>query len=515
MTPDTQTSWDHETAALTRKLLRRLAAAVRQRRDQEAQRKDDYKAARKASAKLHEQLSTAIEADDPDDGSYVATVGTLAREAEAARDAEDAARREWTQAVARRRRAQDELRVAVRRQFQELPLFDRPQQAEPGPPAPADDPLAMPCIRCRAPAGEKCRDYRGKGKATCAARGQQMASLHEPEAEQPKQQELIPLDQSDPPIETDLDRLLEQASDADAEERPDLSARAPVETARVPADQVEDAPPASLAGWRDLPIEDLELDLSVTNALQHHVGPHLGDLADLLDSGADLPDVIAEDEWVAVRQAIDLARADDPPSEPAPALPHPSTLVGQRCKRCGGFVPDCSGLCPPCRHALLSLPRPATDVQVINGQAGTPSIEGEPIPPGITPLMLTEACICDRFDTPTRKRRKPGQSEGDPIPQKPVTVHPVEHDGRLWVTWGCAGSVQDQGYLVLPLVPLDEWRERFPGIEPHPRPRPGGTHVGNLQLYTGVEVKVGRKNYVIAPAGEGRTWVQQKEGQQT
>jgi len=32
-------------------------------------------------------------------------------------------------------------------------------------------PLAVPCRVCRAPAGEKCRNYLGKGKQTCKERG--------------------------------------------------------------------------------------------------------------------------------------------------------------------------------------------------------------------------------------------------------------------------------------------------------------------------------------------------------
>jgi hypothetical protein len=32
--------------------------------------------------------------------------------------------------------------------------------------------LAVPCAECRAPAGQKCRNYRGQGKQTCPGRGQ-------------------------------------------------------------------------------------------------------------------------------------------------------------------------------------------------------------------------------------------------------------------------------------------------------------------------------------------------------
>lgn len=33
------------------------------------------------------------------------------------------------------------------------------------------DPLAVPCRRCHAEAGRKCRDYRGRNKFTCKERG--------------------------------------------------------------------------------------------------------------------------------------------------------------------------------------------------------------------------------------------------------------------------------------------------------------------------------------------------------
>jgi hypothetical protein len=37
-------------------------------------------------------------------------------------------------------------------------------------PAP-DDPLEVPCWRCGAPAGNKCRNYKGENKFTCKERG--------------------------------------------------------------------------------------------------------------------------------------------------------------------------------------------------------------------------------------------------------------------------------------------------------------------------------------------------------
>ena len=117
--------WDAETAASTRKTLRRKAAQVRKRQEQEAERKTEYKAARLASRQHHETLTAAIEADDASDVTYAEHLQEAARLAETAKDAETEARREWVAAVAARRKAADELRVAVRRQLEPLPLFDQ------------------------------------------------------------------------------------------------------------------------------------------------------------------------------------------------------------------------------------------------------------------------------------------------------------------------------------------------------------------------------------------------------
>lgn len=198
MTPvvDPQAAFDAETAAHTKATLKRLAASVRRRQEQEVERKDAYRAARKASQQLHAQLTAAVE-EDGDDLEYVGHVAAVAREAEAAKELEAASRREWVASVVTRRKAQDELRVAVRRQLTPLPLFDAPQgngvnrnsdiphaaqviernletlleqESEADAAEPPPDPLSRPCPKCRAEPGQKCRDYRGKGKALCPQR---------------------------------------------------------------------------------------------------------------------------------------------------------------------------------------------------------------------------------------------------------------------------------------------------------------------------------------------------------
>lgn len=41
------------------------------------------------------------------------------------------------------------------------------------------DPLTVPCPKCRAPAGMKCRNYKGKGKQACPERGKPVTPAEE------------------------------------------------------------------------------------------------------------------------------------------------------------------------------------------------------------------------------------------------------------------------------------------------------------------------------------------------
>jgi hypothetical protein len=50
--------------------------------------------------------------------------------------------------------------------------------------AQAIDQLAAACPRCKAPAGERCRNYKGQAKQTCPGRGQAHAQADEPQAAQ-------------------------------------------------------------------------------------------------------------------------------------------------------------------------------------------------------------------------------------------------------------------------------------------------------------------------------------------
>lgn len=45
------------------------------------------------------------------------------------------------------------------------------------------DPLTVPCPACRAPAGVKCRNYKGQNKQTCPARGKPALPSAEEKAE--------------------------------------------------------------------------------------------------------------------------------------------------------------------------------------------------------------------------------------------------------------------------------------------------------------------------------------------
>lgn len=130
MTTDTQILWDAEAAQHTRKLLKQLAAKVRQCQEKESRYKEEARRTRKDSRIAHDKLTTFIEVDsDKDDLEYVRHLQAVTAAAESAREEEIAARQRWVAAVVGRRKASDELRVAVRRHMQPLPLFDQPPGA--------------------------------------------------------------------------------------------------------------------------------------------------------------------------------------------------------------------------------------------------------------------------------------------------------------------------------------------------------------------------------------------------
>ncbi len=91
---------------------------------------------------------------------------------------------------------------------------------------------------------------------------------------------------------------------------------------------------------------------------------------------------------------------------------------------------------------------------------------------------------------------------------KAVTVKPFDLDGQLWVATG--GSYFPDGlnkYSILPLIPAKEFEERYIGYPTKFSPNlpENATDEQRLQFYTGVVVRVGKKEYAIAPAGDGRT----------
>ncbi|MCC6421057.1 MAG: hypothetical protein IT429_22700 [Gemmataceae bacterium] len=126
-----------------------------------------------------------------------------------------------------------------------------------------------------------------------------------------------------------------------------------------------------------------------------------------------------------------------------------------------------------------------------NGQDPEP----EPLPPGVTVEALMAAYITHRFAN--RKLASP------------PTVKPVEFDGRLWVVVGYAGDAAvEYGFRCLPLVPTITWLDNHPGIPLRDKPRSGmNTHEDYLQFWTGVRVKVGKREHAIDVAGEARTLV--------
>lgn len=130
MVADLQSTWDQEEAAAARSRLRSLAALVRERQTDEDSRRATYKGARKASREAHAALSRTIDQDTLGDVAYMEDLAQSVQQAEAAKSAEDTARREFKMAVARRQAAQEQLRTVARRQVERLPLFDRRHYAE-------------------------------------------------------------------------------------------------------------------------------------------------------------------------------------------------------------------------------------------------------------------------------------------------------------------------------------------------------------------------------------------------
>lgn len=115
---------------------------------------------------------------------------------------------------------------------------------------------------------------------------------------------------------------------------------------------------------------------------------------------------------------------------------------------------------------------------------------GESWPGGLTPAILRHAYLPGKLAAV-----KPGQVA------QPVRIDPFDDGGRLWVCIGESDMTAD----VLPLVPVAEFDERYPGYERRYRPLPGDTPEGHLQWYSGIVVKVDRKEYAVATAGEQRT----------
>lgn len=61
------------------------------------------------------------------------------------------------------------------------------------------NPLEIICPKCKAPVGERCKNYKGQGKQSCPERTGRVRKQHERSAEQARQSE-----QTAPPQEPDL-----------------------------------------------------------------------------------------------------------------------------------------------------------------------------------------------------------------------------------------------------------------------------------------------------------------------
>jgi hypothetical protein len=146
VTPDAQqAAWDVEQCSHYRKLLKRLAAKVRDAQARLDERRKEAQAASRARGAADRQLTAAVEADAEDLAQWAGQVRQLTVAAEAAVEKETEARQHLVQARAAKRNAQDELRAETRRWLRPLPLFDAHDARRPA--APENHSRRGPCAR--------------------------------------------------------------------------------------------------------------------------------------------------------------------------------------------------------------------------------------------------------------------------------------------------------------------------------------------------------------------------------
>src|SRR5947209_800226 len=110
-----QAALDLEDAKLFRRQLAKLAADADAKKEREAHAKQAARAAKKELKRADAELWLAVRGDRDDDPTYFGRVREYSLAASAASDRATETRQAWVLAVAARRRAQEELRAAVRR----------------------------------------------------------------------------------------------------------------------------------------------------------------------------------------------------------------------------------------------------------------------------------------------------------------------------------------------------------------------------------------------------------------
>jgi hypothetical protein len=134
MTVDAQQQLDLEVAADFRRLVTRQAETIRRHKVAEAKLREAAKKAQKERKRKEAAEERAIDSGrDVPDLDFVRQLQACQREVEEAQLAESAAVNAWKEERARRKQAQGELQVTVKRFSAPVPLLDYREPDEPAP----------------------------------------------------------------------------------------------------------------------------------------------------------------------------------------------------------------------------------------------------------------------------------------------------------------------------------------------------------------------------------------------